>query len=248
LADVDGVVTHGEGKPVDVPILERLAAYNADALRDPLVPAITLCTGRQAPYVELLAQLTGVFLPCIFEHGCGLFYPRAFRYAFHPALSRDYSARLAAVRALLEEPVLAARRAFVQPGKEASMTLYPLADTTVEELVQVTLGAIAPLDDEFGVAWNVNGVEVRPKGVDKGTAFRWLAGELGLPFEAFAGMGDSDTDLAFLNLVGFPAAPANATMVVREQVKLVSTHGYGEGLLDAIERVVQANRSLASQS
>ena len=57
LADVDGVITRGEGQPAELDVLERLAAINAAARRDPRVPAITLCTGRQAPYVELLAQL-----------------------------------------------------------------------------------------------------------------------------------------------------------------------------------------------
>src|SRR5205807_2527837 len=61
LADVDGVVTPGEGYPARLPVLERLTAINASAHTDPYVPAVTLCTGRQAPYVELMAQMTGAF-------------------------------------------------------------------------------------------------------------------------------------------------------------------------------------------
>src|SRR5437667_9895227 len=75
LADVDGVITRGEGQPIDIDVLQRLAAINAAARRDPCVPAIALCTGRQAAYVELMAQLVGTYLPCIFEHGAGLFLP-----------------------------------------------------------------------------------------------------------------------------------------------------------------------------
>jgi hypothetical protein len=102
LTDVDGVITRGEGQPIDIEVLQHLAAINAAARRDPYVPAITLCTGRQAPYVELMAQLTGTFLPCIFEHGAGLFFPTTFLYEFDPRLGGDYAARLASLRAALD--------------------------------------------------------------------------------------------------------------------------------------------------
>ncbi len=86
LSDVDGVITRGEGQPADLAVIARLAAWNRAALADARVPAVTLCTGRQAPYVELMAQMTEVFLPCIFEHGAGLFFPRSFLYQFDPLL------------------------------------------------------------------------------------------------------------------------------------------------------------------
>src|SRR5205085_11532099 len=80
LTDVDGVITPGEGEPIDLEVIARLADVNARAQRDPLVPALALCTGRQAPYVELMAKLIGCVLPCIFEHGAGLLFPTEYRY------------------------------------------------------------------------------------------------------------------------------------------------------------------------
>src|SRR5205807_8282892 len=71
LSDVDGVVTPGEGRAADLRVLARLADYNRLAPADPTVPAIALCTGRPAPYVEMMAQMIGAFLPCLFEHGAG---------------------------------------------------------------------------------------------------------------------------------------------------------------------------------
>jgi hypothetical protein len=66
---VDGVITRGEGQPVDLDVVMRLAELNRAAADDSSALAVTLCTGRQAPYVELMAQLCEVFLPCVFEHG-----------------------------------------------------------------------------------------------------------------------------------------------------------------------------------
>ncbi|HEY3062162.1 MAG TPA: HAD hydrolase family protein [Chloroflexota bacterium] len=236
LSDVDGVITRGEGQPADLFVIERLAAWNRAALADALVPAVTLCTGRQAPYVELMAQMTEVFLPCIFEHGAGLFFPRAFRYQFDPLLGPDYSARLARLRAALRE----GGRFFVQPGKEATMTLYPLGNTTLDEVFEQASAVAADLG--FDVERNVQGIEVRPHGIDKGLGLRRLLDLLELSLDAAAGIGDSDPDLSFLELVAFSAAPANATDAVRSNVSCVANSAFGEGLLEILDTLAERNR------
>jgi hydroxymethylpyrimidine pyrophosphatase-like HAD family hydrolase len=239
LCDVDGVITRGEGQPAELDVLAELTAINTRAREDPLTPAITLCTGRQAPYVELMAQTLDVFLPCIFEHGAGLFFPRAFRYAFDPLLGADYAARLARLRAAIDADLLQSGRAFVQPGKEATMTLYPLGDTPVEDVYELACRVVPP---EFGVARNVLGVEIRPRGVDKGLGLRRIAELLDLPPTQVAGIGDSDPDLSFLSLVGWSAAPANATPAVRAAVTYVSDGSFGRGLLEILTRLERRNR------
>ncbi len=246
LADIDGVITRGEGQPIDIDVLQRLAAINTAARRDPCIPAVTLCTGRQAPYVELMAQLVGAFLPCIFEHGAGFFFPSTFLYEFDMRLGPDYAARLAKLRAALDEPLIRAGRAFVQPGKEATMTLYPhgpLGHTSVDELTKLVEAAVARVAPEFGVARNVHGVEVRPRGIDKGSGACRIAEVLGIPLQAVAGVGDSDPDLAFLDdCVGLSAAPSNATSTVRQHVMYVANASFGAGLLEIVALVEQRNR------
>jgi hydroxymethylpyrimidine pyrophosphatase-like HAD family hydrolase len=236
LADVDGVMTRGEGQSVELDVLARLAAINAAAQRDPYVPAIALCTGRQAPYVELMAQLIGTFLPCVFEHGAGLFLPTTFRFEFDPP---NYAARLGRLRATIDEALIQSGRAFVQPGKEATMTLYPLGSTSVDDLFQVTTELVA----DFDVEQNVKGVEVRPRGIDKGVGALRVGGQLDLPMAAMAGVGDSDPDLSFLRKVGFSAAPANATQTVRAAVNYVAEQPFGAGLLEIVTLVEHRNRS-----
>jgi len=245
LADVDGVITRGEGQAIDIEVLQRLAAINAAATLDPCIPAITLCTGRQAPYVELMAQLVGAFLPCIFEHGAGLFFPTTFLYEFDTHMGPDYAARLAKLRAALDGPLIQPGRAFVQPGKEATMTLYPrgpLGTSPVAELAELVEAVVARVAPEFGVARNVHGVEVRPRGIDKGTGARRMAELLDIPLQAMAGVGDSDPDLTFLNCVGLSAAPGNATPTVRQHVMYVTNASFGDGLLEIVALVEQRNR------
>ena len=179
--------------------------------------------------------MTGVFLPCIFEHGAGLYVPDAFQFVFADALGSDYAARLAAMRAALEPAVLRPGRAFVQPGKEATLTLYPLPGTDPDALFRL-VSPIVRTHAGWEVERNVAHLEVRPRGIDKGAGLRRLADLLGLPLTAIAGVGDSDPDLSFLSLVGFSAAPANATPAVREAVDYVAPRRFGDGLLDVIER------------
>jgi hydroxymethylpyrimidine pyrophosphatase-like HAD family hydrolase len=238
LTDVDGVITRGEGYPADLRILEALDRHNARARTDALVPAIALCTGRQAPYVELMAQMTGTFLPCIFEHGAGLYVPTRFRYEFEPRLGPDYFARLAHVRALLDGPLLRTGRAFVQPGKEATMSLYPLGSMSVGELAHA---AAEVVPGDWTVAENVHGVEVRPRGIDKGVGAERLTASIGVGFEALAGIGDSDPDLSYLRRVAFSAAPRNATRGVQEDVNYVAAADFGDGLLEILELIEGRN-------
>jgi hydroxymethylpyrimidine pyrophosphatase-like HAD family hydrolase len=239
MCDIDGVITRGEGQPIDLNVLVRIAELNRAALLDGCLPMVTLCTGRQAPYVELMAQLTETVLPCIFEHGAGLFFPRAFRYEFN--VGADFAARLAALRSALDGPLLRSGRAFVQPGKEATMTLYPLS-ATLDEVFETASAVVAQQAPEFTVARNVLGVELRPRGIDKAVGLQRISSLLQLPLAAFAGVGDSDPDINFLRLCQFSAAPANATPAVRAAVHRVAQRPFGEGLLEILQEVESRNR------
>jgi 3-deoxy-D-manno-octulosonate 8-phosphate phosphatase KdsC-like HAD superfamily phosphatase len=190
-----------------------------------------------------MAQLTETFLPCIFEHGAGLYFPRAFRYAFDPLLGVDYAARLAHLRAALEPGLLAPGRAFVQPGKEATLTLYPLDGTPLEEVFQRACQAVAQAAPGFGVERNLQGVEIRPHGIDKGVGLGRVTEVLGLATDRIGGVGDSDPDLSFLRTVGFSAAPANATPAVQTAVHYVARGAFGQGLLEVLDVLERRNRS-----
>jgi hypothetical protein len=233
LADVDGVITRAEGQPIDLDVLAHLAEVNRRSRVDPLVPAITLCTGRQAPYVELMAQLVDCSLPCIFEHGAGLFFPMEYRFDI-------VDSDLAGLKATLRQARIVPQRAFVQPGKEASMSLYPLDGVSLDALYDAVAQIVA--STEFDLARNVRGLELRPRGIDKGVGAERVASRIGVPLAEFAGVGDSDPDLSYLERVGFSAAPSNATDAVLGHVEYVASQPFGEGLLEIVMVVEQRNR------
>jgi 3-deoxy-D-manno-octulosonate 8-phosphate phosphatase KdsC-like HAD superfamily phosphatase len=245
LVDIDGVLTPGEGATAEPELLARVASWNDAAAIDPAMPAISLCSGRQEPYVELLAQLTHAFLPCLFEHGAGMLNPRGFRFTFNPGLGASPWRAVAAMREALDG-LVSSGRAFVQPGKEATLTLYPLGPMTVGELAAAAEMAAAQAGSTFRVTPNIRGVELRPPGIDKGAGALWLAEHLGIPLRSFAGVGDADDDLTFLRVVGYSAAPANASSSVRSTARYVATRPFGEGLVEILEHLLDVNRRVST--
>jgi 3-deoxy-D-manno-octulosonate 8-phosphate phosphatase KdsC-like HAD superfamily phosphatase len=246
LADIDGVLTPGEGGEADAVLLQRVAAWNDSAQRDPMRPGVALCSGRQAPYVELFAQVTHAFLPCIFEHGAGLIHPRRFDFQFNPALGHSPWRVVAQAREVLDAPLLMPGLAFVQPGKEATLTLYPLGDATVAEVAELAAAALARAGVALRVTPNIRGVEVRPPGIDKGAGAEWLAREIGVGIDQFAGVGDADDDLSFLDRVAFPATPANGSPVVRSRARYVARQPFALGFLEILEHLAELNRRAGS--
>ena len=236
VVDVDGCLTPGEAGAWNWNALQKIGDFNHRARRGEPVPAVTLCTGRQQPYVEVLMQAIGAYLPGVYENGCGLYFPEGYRFVQHPAITPALREALAVARATLDRRIVAPGLGYFQPGKETSLTLYPHAGIEVGHLKESVLQALSGHDvaDLVAVQASATCVDVTPAGIDKGTGVRWLAEEVGIPLTAMGGIGDSSSDLKFLRLVGHPAAPANAAAEVRAVVGYVSPYEDGDGVVDIL--------------
>lgn len=241
LLDVDGCLTPGEGGEWNWPALETIGDYNRRARQGAEVPAVTLCTGRQEPYVEVLMQAIGAHVPGIYEQGCGMYFPGEFRFAEHPDISPEKREALALSKGVVLAAVIDSGMAFFQPGKENSFSVYPLPGATVGQLEEAVVVAVAPYSELLEVHSSVSCVDVTPAGIDKGAGARWLSAETGIPLAAVGGIGDSPNDLPFLRLVGRSAAPANAAAPVRTAVDYVSPYEYAEGVLDILRHWLPAS-------
>jgi hydroxymethylpyrimidine pyrophosphatase-like HAD family hydrolase len=234
VVDVDGCLTPGEAQDWNWRALRSLQCLNRRARRGETVPAVTLCTGRQEPYVEALMQAIGAYLPGIYENGCGLYFPDRYRFAEHPSITAETRKALTEAKAIIHRQVVVPGLGYFQPGKEASLTLYPLPGTSVNRLLGVVADVFAGHGTIFAVQASVSCVDVTPAGIDKGAGVRWLSQETGIPLPQMGGIGDSTSDLAFLSLVGQSAAPANATAEVRAAVSYSSAHDNGAGVVDIL--------------
>ena len=235
LLDIDGVLTEGEARALDLDLLAHLAKMNRAARADPSRPAVSLCTGRPAPYVEVLLQAIDGHLPAIFENGCGLYIPRGYCFLPHPALG-DAQA-MQAVRERLRAELAHASgsgKVFFQPGKEFSLSLFPLDGVTVPDLRPLAEAALGPLRDAVDLVYSTSCLNVLPRGVDKGAGLRFLCEQAGYRPDEALGVGDSDVDLPFLKLAGRSAAPANAVDAVQRVVDYVAPRPTSDGVRDIL--------------
>ncbi len=243
VVDVDGVLTPGEAAPLDFSVLQRIAEFNDRARQDLTRPSVTLCTGRPAPYVEVLMQAIHGRYPAVYEHGAGLYVPEPYGFKWHPSITPEIQAQLSHLQTVLHDALVAADLAYFQPGKSASLSLFPRGGLPLHELARES----SRLAREFGSAFIVEEVatcvNVIVRGIDKAEGVRWLSRETGVPLDDMAGVGDSRGDLAFMHLVGWSAAPANAHESVQEVVHYTSPYEDGLGLVDILARLLDLGTS-----
>lgn len=236
LFDVDGVLTDGEARKLDLPLFEMLALMNGRARQDPTLPAVTLCTGRPAPYVEVLLQAMDGHLPAIFENGAGLYVPQGYRFLPHPDLDGDTDAAgpIDPVRRRLAESLVRRGVAYFQPGKEHTLSLFasdPARTTTLHEEADAVLGDLRQTVDYL---YSPSCLNILPRGMHKGRGVEFLAQYSGFALEEMLGVGDSDVDVPFLRLVGYSAAPCNANDAVKEVAQYVSAQRAADGVRDIL--------------
>jgi len=234
VVDIDGCLTPGVASDWNWDVLRFILDLNLRARCGEAVPAVTLCTGRQQPYVEVLMQAIGAHQPGIYENGCGLYFPTTYRFAEHPLITAAAREALVDARADLYREVVASGLAYFQPGRDASLSVFPSSHVSVRDLLRVVAEVLQTYDASLTIQNSAACVDITPKGIDKGAGLRWLAKEVEIPLAHIGGIGDSTSDLSFLQLVGDCAAPANAMAEVKALAAYVSPHEDGEGVVDIL--------------
>lgn len=216
VADVDGClapVAHGR---YDLGGLGTLARMHARSRREPHVPFLTLLTGRPHGYVDALTQLLDLDHPASFENGAGL----AWRQPYHTEMDRRAEAGLSSLESL-KTALVAAGGVVVQPGKVASLSIFPYPDNqpaNVAALHDRCRAEAEALRLDLVLERSRDCVNVLVPGVDKESGFFWLLEVLGLHPDEVAGIGDSFGDAPWLRHCALSAAPLGADPAVRSVV------------------------------
>jgi HAD superfamily hydrolase (TIGR01484 family) len=235
VVDIDGCLTPGEAQPWDFGVLQFVAELNRKARADARQFAVTLCTGRQEPYVEAMMQAIDAHMPGIYENGGGLYFPAQYRFVENPAIDAAKRAQLMQVREILTRAVVETGVGQFQPGKEVSLTLYPAREgVTFTQLADAARRALDGKISGLTIMPLVTSVDIVFDGIDKGAGVEWLSRETGIPLAQMAGIGDSSGDLPYLRRVGFSAVPANASDDVRRAAQYVSPFEDGKGVVDIL--------------
>jgi hydroxymethylpyrimidine pyrophosphatase-like HAD family hydrolase len=230
--DIDGVLTDGEARALDLGLLQKLAALNRRARADASQPAVTVCTGRPAPYVEVLLQAIDGHLPGVYENGAGLYVPETYHFLPHPAL--DGRQPMGEVRRRLTETLVHSGFAYFQPGKEHTLTLFASNPAETPLLRDEATAALGELAQELDFLYSPSCLNILPRGMQKWRGIEFLASYSGYDPAGMLGVGDSDVDVPFLQNVGYSAAPANANEAVRRVVQYVAPRPSSQGVRDIL--------------
>jgi hydroxymethylpyrimidine pyrophosphatase-like HAD family hydrolase len=123
---------------------------------------------------------------------------------------------------------------YFQPGKQHSLTIFPVDPSRIQELKELTAQALGPLSEQVDLVYSTSCLNILPRGVDKGKGLTFLADMIKIPMENMLGIGDSDVDLPFLQLVGHSAAPSNGNSNVKEMVEYISEEATSEGVREIL--------------
>lgn len=247
ISDIDGCLSE-PFQPYALGSLQTLAAYAAEAgaAGQTARPAVTLCSGRPAPYVEAMAQALGLQVPVLFEAGAGMYDPVAARYAWHPDLSAELVAQIEAVARWIVQHVI--------PG--TAMT-FDHTKRTQAGLIGPDAGEVLAAMDALEAFVTANypalrvvhtpvSVDVLPRILTKQQGVAWLAAHLGLRLDEIAFIGDTHGDLDALMVVGHSFAPANAIAEVRQAVQRVTAGRVIDGVLEAYHWCCAYNERLSA--
>lgn len=231
LLDVDGCLlsTQGEVSPYYYRALSRIARYIKMANQG-LFPKIMFCSGRDRNYIEAVAFMTG--LPkslCVIESGIALFNPYTKELILNPALTptieqafREISGEK--IPQILERyPGL-----FLYPGNMINVAVERCygSDTSIEDAYESLKKELEDLLKEglIEMHHSDSAVDISPKGIDKASGVKFLAGYTGLDLNKVVGTGDTNGDFPMLSQVGHTSCPKNATLGCKKLVK--ETGGY----------------------
>lgn len=243
VVDIDGCLVPVEHASYDLAALARLAELNRRSRIERAVPPLTILSGRPHPYVDALMQLLDITVPAIFENGAGLAVRSPYHARYRQEVERGRGALAKLATELARLPGLT-----VQPGKSASLTVFPAEPTARIADVERT---VAELLERHGLELLIDPahecVNILVPGVDKGLGLRWLAEEVGVSTGEVAGIGDSVGDLPWLELCGVAVAPANGDERLQARVEAVSAHEDIAAVLELYAAVTEANHALMEE-
>jgi 3-deoxy-D-manno-octulosonate 8-phosphate phosphatase KdsC-like HAD superfamily phosphatase len=252
LSDIEGCLNF-DPRTYDHDLLAGLREINEGANWSNALPFITLCTGRQAPFVDAFSAFLSVRLPIIFEGGCGLFFPTeppGDRHRWHPLIANADTGHYQQLEALVMRTA-SDTGAKMSLGKGRLLTFHPRAGESVDELVDAFTTALRKENIAAEITRSANAVDISVAGITKGTAVSWLLdtiAERGGPKLSVAqviGIGDAPNDLSFLDVVGMSAAPANADERVAVAVDIRSEYTDAKAVAEIVIAAIDRNLATA---
>lgn len=239
--DFDGVLsTATPGATLDIDLLHLIRAVNQRAREDARRPFVAINSGRPESFLEAHAQAFDIKNFCVFENGAGIFRFPSDTIELHldPRIPGSIHDDFLALDKVVWQTFQIAR----QPNKEYNLTyLFPEHDARIEAVARFIEKQCKARQWPYYVDKGINFINVIVEGTNKGTGMRMIVERMGLDMACIAGIGDSDSDLAFLQLCGITACPSNGSERLKDVVDYVSPFPFAKGAIDILQRLLDGS-------
>lgn len=241
VCDIDGCLCDENGGPFDLENLAKIRTHNELAQESGDRPILTVCSGRPVGFVEAMTRLIGNrTLPAIGEMGVWIHRPHDAQSEIDPAITHEHLESVRGLEAHYRE-VLAPQGVTMQPGKAASVTFWHEDTNHLREVIEP---GVRRLCEERGWPFRVSMswyyINCDLAHVSKATGISRFREVTGFAQERLAGIGDTTSDLAIREQVGFFACPANAIDELKDVADYVAEQPEAAGvveILDVISRL-----------
>ncbi|MGH7133585.1 MAG: HAD family hydrolase [Phycisphaerales bacterium] len=238
ICDIDGCLSPESSDPFDLPSLAKVAEHNRLAIETGDRPVLTLCSGRPQPFAEAMCRLlANTLVPCICENGVWIYHPGDNRYEMDPRIGKEH---LHAVHEASEWVFseFGPKGVTEQPGKAASVSLYhPDAEYLRREVAPAVEKEFKARGWPLKVTMTWFYINCDLECVNKGTALDRMLGEMRVPRERLAGIGDTVGDKYIAERVKFFACPGNAQAGIKEHAHYIASGHEAKGVVEILERL-----------
>jgi HAD superfamily hydrolase (TIGR01484 family) len=242
VADIDECITPFWKNHIDLVSMAKLQEYCLKLHSDVGLPKVVLNSGRQVPYAEMVVQMLGIFsdYPSVLESGVMLYYPKTRKVIINPNISAEVIDGFVKIHPIISN--LVKQGANREVGKEVCDSLNPPVGQNIEEFFKKVHGELSYFWEWTSITHSKTAVDITPKGMNKGSAVNILEKETPFKREEMLAIGDSESDLDIMKLVGFVACPANANENVKRLVLkkggYISSFSETKGVVDIFENLI----------
>jgi hydroxymethylpyrimidine pyrophosphatase-like HAD family hydrolase len=249
ILDIDGCITGDIGNAFNLPKLQTLQDINEKSKNNVLykeIPFITLNSGRPHAYCEAISQMIGNYNYFIFENGAGISKLDGINthYTLDSRINQELLYKMEDIFQRVAEE-FRGKRYYRQPNKQYAKTLlfedYDPLRVSVFDFIEKTIKQEnLPMYAEYGL----NFINLNISGIHKGTGMELFKNHVDINYKNLVGIGDSKSDILFIEKCGYKACPSNADEKLKEICDYVSDFPDIEGTIDIINKIIGINQSL----
>lgn len=245
VTDLDGCISH-PFQPPNWQAITEIKELNEQSEHNPLIPALTICTGRPYPYAEAVAQWLNVRHYVLFEAGTGVYHPKTNALLYSELITPEIQAYFDDLRVWAQNVLIPKYpNTLIEFAKKLDVGVVSPDFHVIMDVYQQMLEKTKDRPDLVEVHNTDVSVNAIYKNINKASGLKWLAELTGIGIHEMAYIGDGMNDAPALELAKLSFAPENARPEAKSAAKTVLSSDSTQAVLEAYKYCITYNRQQA---